>query len=66
MSEERQYSGSLADDLELTASEAAQVKGGLLPIEPGEDWTGLVRGIAKRKKKKSQGKRFFPGGGRPV
>jgi hypothetical protein len=52
------------DDLELRTADADRVKGGLLPIEPGESWTGFVRRVTRKKKKAA--KRATPGGGRPV
>ena len=57
------------DDLELTEDSAAQVKGGLLPVEPGEDMsTRLPRTIStrKKKKKKKSAASSRVGGGRPV
>jgi len=58
-----------AGDLDLTADEAAQVRGGMLPIEPGGDVLnlGVPRVVRKRKKKKAVAPRWFPGeGGRPA
>jgi hypothetical protein len=57
---------SLGGDLDMRAADADQVKGGLLPIEPGESWTGFVRRVTRRKKKKAANRGAAPGGGRPV
>jgi hypothetical protein len=52
------------EDLEVRPADADRVKGGMLPIEPGESWAGFVRRVRRRKKKAAQ--RPAPGGGRPA
>jgi hypothetical protein len=56
---------ALAEDLDLTEDDAARVKGGMFPIEPGRGVSvRFPRIIVARKKKVA--KRHYPAGGRPV
>ena len=58
---------AFAEDLELTEEEAAGVRGGMYPVEPGEDMsTRLPRVIIKRCKCRRPRRHYPPPGGHPV
>jgi len=55
---------AIAEDLELTEDDAARVKAGTFPIEPGDDLSTRLPWIITRRKKKAR--RHYPSGCRPV
>lgn len=67
MSADKQdHRATRAEDLDLTTSEAALVKGGMLPIEGGGDSLVFVAPTVTKKRKKKAKRRYYPGGGRPA